>query len=294
MEDAYVLTLKNRKFSEFYLCYCGYAKCEPLHSFGPAVRPNYLIHLILEGKGRYQIGDTQYELTAGQGFLIEPEVQTFYQADKDDPWTYLWVGFNGSRSQEYLADIGLGSNHKIFQCEDTSGLRQLLVEILKKNTYTVENDFYREGFLYTFFGLLSGNIKGENISRHETENLYVRKALEYIQNNYHYGIRVSDIADYVGVTRGYLHTLLTSPRRNISSITVSPGRSSSLRSRTWLWKASPSPAGILTRSCSQNCSRRRQGKHLPPIGENVHNDWFFLHFPLFIAGNIHIIRFSNK
>ena len=136
-------------------------------------------------------------------------MQTFYQADKDDPWTYLWVGFNGSRSQEYLADIGLGSNHKIFQCEDTSGLRQLLVEILKKNTYTVENDFYREGFLYTFFGLLSGNIKGENISRHETENLYVRKALEYIQNNYHYGIRVSDIADYVGVTRGYLHTLFT-------------------------------------------------------------------------------------
>ena len=53
------------------------------------------------------------------------------------------------------------------------------------------------------------NIKGENISRQETENLYVRRALEYIQNNYHYGIRVSDIADYVGVTRGYLHTLFT-------------------------------------------------------------------------------------
>ena len=209
MEDAYVLTLKNRKFSEFYQCYCGYAKCEPLHSFGPAVRPNYLIHLILDGKGRYQIGDTQYELTAGQGFLIEPEVQTFYQADKDNPWTYLWIGFNGSRSKEYLADIGLGSSHKIFQCKDTSGLRQILVEILKKNTYTVENDFYREGFLYTFFGLLSKNIKGENISRQETENLYVRRALEYIQNNYHYGIRVSDIADYVGVTRGYLHTLFT-------------------------------------------------------------------------------------
>ena len=81
MEDAYVLTLKNRKFSEFYLCYCGYAKCEPLHSFGPAVRPNYLIHLILDGKGVYQIGDTKYELSKGQGFLIEPEVQTFYQAN---------------------------------------------------------------------------------------------------------------------------------------------------------------------------------------------------------------------
>ncbi|HJD04923.1 MAG TPA: AraC family transcriptional regulator [Candidatus Mediterraneibacter caccogallinarum] len=209
MEDAYVLTLKNRKFSEFYLCYCGYAKCEPLHSFGPAVRPNYLIHLILDGKGVYQIGDTKYELSKGQGFLIEPEVQTFYQADKEEPWTYLWIGFSGSRAKEYLADIGLGSGHKIFRCKDTSGLREILNEILKRNTYTVENDFYREGFLYSFFGLLSQNIKSEAASQKETENLYVREALEYTQNNYHYGIRVSDIADYVGVSRGYLHTLFT-------------------------------------------------------------------------------------
>ena len=86
MEDAYVLQLKNRKFSEFYLCSCGYAKCAPLHSFGPAVRPNYIIHLILGGKGRYTVGDTVYELEAGQGFLIEPEVQTFYQADDEAQW----------------------------------------------------------------------------------------------------------------------------------------------------------------------------------------------------------------
>lgn len=209
MEDSFVLTLKNRKFSEFYLCYCGYAKCKPLHSFGPAVRPNYLIHLILSGKGYYQIGEIKYELVKGQGFLIEPEVQTFYQADESEPWTYLWIGFNGTRAKEYLADIGLGNGHKIFGCEDTAELTKIFFSIMKKNTYTVENDFYREGFLYTFFGLLSSTMTRESTAREETENLYVRKALEYIQNNYHYGIRVADIADYVGVSRGYLHTLFT-------------------------------------------------------------------------------------
>ena len=85
MEDSFVLKLKNRKFSEFYLCFCGRARCEPLHSYGPAVRPNYLIHIILEGQGRYVVDGEEYDLRAGQGFLIEPDQQTFYQADERTP-----------------------------------------------------------------------------------------------------------------------------------------------------------------------------------------------------------------
>ena len=62
MEDSYVLQLSDRKFTDMYLCYCGYAKCQPAHSFGPSVRPNYLIHYILEGKGTYRIGKKEYHL----------------------------------------------------------------------------------------------------------------------------------------------------------------------------------------------------------------------------------------
>ena len=46
MEDAYVLQLLEPKFKEFHLLFCGYAECEPLHSYGPATRPNYIIHYV--------------------------------------------------------------------------------------------------------------------------------------------------------------------------------------------------------------------------------------------------------
>ena len=72
------------------LCFCGYAQCSSRHYFGPAARPNYLIHYILSGKGVYQVGEKRYELQAGQGFLIEPEVLTFYQADNDDLSVRKW------------------------------------------------------------------------------------------------------------------------------------------------------------------------------------------------------------
>lgn len=229
MEDAYVLQLKNRKFSEFYLCFCGYAKCEALHSFGPAVRPYYLIHLILSGKGKYCVGEQRYELTAGQGFLIEPEVQTFYQADAQDPWSYIWIGFDGTRAEEYLTDIGLGGGRKTFRYQDSKELRTMVFELLKRNTFTIENEFYREGILYSFFSVLSKNLNADASSGDNTENIYVRKALEYIQNNYHYGIRVTDIADYVGVSRGYLHTLFIrsleqSPQEYLVNFRISRAR----------------------------------------------------------------------
>lgn len=122
MEDAHVFLFKNRKFFDFYFCFCGYAKCEPLHSFGPAVRPNYLIHIITEGKGKYTVAEKQYTLHAGQGFLIEPDIQTFYQADADEPWSYMWVGFSGSRAKEYLVELGLGDSNLTFDCEHISGI----------------------------------------------------------------------------------------------------------------------------------------------------------------------------
>ena len=209
MEDSCELYTKNRKFSDFYLCFCGYARCASLHSFGPAVRPNYLIHVILKGRGRYRVRGNVYDLSAGEGFLIEPEVQTFYQADAEDPWTYLWLGFGGSRAGEYLADLGLGGGRRTFRCRHSEKLKSMVLDIMEHNTYTVENEFLRESFLYSFFAVLAAELEVDISGSKGSENIYVGKAIEYIQNNYSYGVRVQDIADYVGVSRGYLHTLFT-------------------------------------------------------------------------------------
>lgn len=109
MEDSYVLQLLKPKFKDFHLCFCGFAECKPLHSYGPAARPNYILHYVMKGKGIYQVGETKYPLKEGQAFLIEPESLTFYQADKTDPWSYLWVGFGGTEAQRFVRDLGLNS-----------------------------------------------------------------------------------------------------------------------------------------------------------------------------------------
>ncbi len=45
--------------------FCGTEPCAPGHAFGPAVRPHYLIHVVLDGKGIYKRNGETYHLKAG-------------------------------------------------------------------------------------------------------------------------------------------------------------------------------------------------------------------------------------
>ena len=77
------------------------------------LKPHYLIHYVLSGKGHFRFHDKEYRLEAGYGFLIQPNELAFYQADAKDPWSYLWV-LAGSRAEEYLHSMGLSDRHPIF------------------------------------------------------------------------------------------------------------------------------------------------------------------------------------
>lgn len=161
----------------------------------------------MEGKGKFSTGKESYSLHAGQGFLIEPEVQTYYEADPDEPWTYLWVGFAGDKAGEYLRDLGLGGERLIYQCACGDELKRIVFAMLENNTYTVANEYQLEGSLYQFFSVLARNLEIEADKRTEDDNLYLRKAVEYIQNHYSYPLQINEIAAYVGINRSYLYTL---------------------------------------------------------------------------------------
>ncbi|MGN1142870.1 MAG: AraC family transcriptional regulator [Lachnospiraceae bacterium] len=207
MEKSYVLQLSDKKFEDLYLCFCGYAECQPLHSFGPASRPNYLIHYIVDGKGTYTVGEKIYHLGSGQGFLIEPETMTFYQADKEEPWTYFWIGFSGKRAAEYVADLGINSDQLTFRTEKGNKLKEIVLEMLKNHKLAIKNQYLLQSLLYAYFATLIEDIKVEGDQGGSPESVYVKRAIGFIRNSYHRGIKVADIAQYVCISRSYLHML---------------------------------------------------------------------------------------
>ena len=92
MEMQTVL-LSNQRWKEVNPIQFGWEHCAPGHSFGPASRSYLLLHYVVSGKGVFTVGGRSYDLGPGQIFVIHPYDMTYYEADREAPWHYLWIGF---------------------------------------------------------------------------------------------------------------------------------------------------------------------------------------------------------
>ncbi|KIR02222.1 AraC-family transcriptional regulator [Lachnospiraceae bacterium TWA4] len=197
----------QRTSTDFSLRYCGIEQCNPGHFFGPYVRKNAsVLHVILKGKGFFKINGEIYPLHANQAFLIIPEQTTYYEADADEPWEYIWVGFTGIRSFEYLSNCGFTDNNFIIDVPNTEPLKNCVLNMLEAHELTFANDLLRNSELLKFFAILIQN-HGENSKKTTYDYpgaIYVNHAIDYITLHYKEQLRIQKLADYIGIDRSYL------------------------------------------------------------------------------------------
>ncbi|MDC7289923.1 AraC family ligand binding domain-containing protein [Blautia schinkii] len=192
---------------ELYLVYCGQEICDCGHSYGPAERQEYLLHYVVSGKGEFQAGERKYQLKSQDAFLIFPDEVTYYQADSKEPWTYIWIAFNGSKALECIHYAGFSDEKRVnsFSCGDT--LIQCVNELLAAHQLTYANDLLRQSGLMRFLAAVINEEQARSQSpvvNEYSQQVYVDHALDYMTHNYHKNIKVSDIADYIGINRSYL------------------------------------------------------------------------------------------
>lgn len=99
---------------ELHLLFWGKEACAPGHAVGPGIRDVYKVHFIHQGKGTVRIGDNVCQLGPGQAFLIYPQIVTYYEADPSNPWTYSWIGFDGTEIPQLLARTRLLPEQPVF------------------------------------------------------------------------------------------------------------------------------------------------------------------------------------
>ncbi|MGG5371907.1 AraC family ligand binding domain-containing protein [Enterococcus sp. AZ196] len=206
MEKSFVKTYAFDTQKDLKLLFTGKAACGALHSFGPAVRPNYIIHIVTSGKGSYQIDNRRYQVTAGQGFIIPPDKLTFYQADREEPWNYYWAAFTGELASPYLEGLGFDKNHPIFFVEHLEKAVELLEKTFLLDQTSVYSELMLSALLYEFLALLQQS-KEQIATTNQVTNPHVQNAIDYIKANYAADISVQSLAHTLSLNRSYLSAI---------------------------------------------------------------------------------------
>lgn len=179
----------------------GYEACESGHNYGPAVRTHWLLHYVISGKGFFEKNSEKHCLNKGDLFIIRPFEETYYEADKKDPWSYIWLGFTtkGQIFSPFLSPV--------IHCPEAEHVFEEMKLCTRKRKGKSE---FLVAKLWELISVLSEET--------ETQSGYVEQAIQFMKSEYMNSITISDLALHLGIDRSYFSSIFK------EQIGVSPGK----------------------------------------------------------------------
>lgn len=183
----------------------GNQKCEAGYQWGPGVRNHYCIHYVISGIGYYEVHGETFRISAGDTFILYPDMEVKYFADMEKPWEYAWVGFMGTEASSLIRATDFSREQPLIR---KGVLPKRVIQKQLQRIYEVKGSTYEAaaamtGALYTLLSTFM-HYASHMEEGHDPQMVYVNKAREYISNNYSYPVTIEEVAAYVGVSRSHL------------------------------------------------------------------------------------------
>ena len=198
--------LNYSDYDDICLHEVGAHRCSPGYSYGPAIRSRYVLHYVLSGKGTLYLQDNVFKIKQGECFLLPINEQTFYQADNEDPWHYIWVHYDGQKAVDLMHHLSLNVYSPVFTPTHSNNR---IGEFFRNFSNYPYDEYYCMGNLYQLFGeMLHHAPQKQQPFSVETQNLqYIKKIIDYIALHYSRKVTVTELADLCGLNRSYLTKL---------------------------------------------------------------------------------------
>jgi len=169
------------------------ADSEKAH-WGRGKRNQTIIHYVLKGEGYYN----GKKVKEGEGFFIPNESVHEYYSSKENPWQYFWVILEGKDADKLCHKYINMDKNKIF----TYDFKEELTYFAKK-FFGVKRELSSAKAMGIFYLLMSYHENKEVISNND----YVAKAQQYMEQNYFRRVSICEIAKVLHISDRYLYNL---------------------------------------------------------------------------------------
>ncbi len=207
---THTIFVENLHLKEMNAVQCGYEKCAPSHDFGPTFRTHYLLHYVEKGKGVFVANNTTYTINKGDIFIIHPNETTYYKADDEDPWSYIWMGFESTLSLPLELE-----QYVIYQ----SRAHEIFTKVRNLEHMDAGREYMLLALVYELFAHLK---KRQNQEDYQKERA-IKQAIAYMDTEYYDPLSVSLLAKNLHLDRSYFFTLFkhftgVSPKQYLTNV----------------------------------------------------------------------------
>lgn len=203
-DEVYLVNYSS--YDDVNLYEVGCQKCDPSYGYGPIIRKLYILHYVVSGEGILRINNHEFAIKEHDIFVIPAHTASYYEADENHPWNYIWIQFDGFKIKEMLNNCGLSDKSPILSLHQEAKK----VEDCIRHILTNYGDEYAcIGKVYELFQHMihAANLKNKPQKKRTDSLTYIQTTIQFIRQKYSDPIRIQDIADYCGLNRSYLTRL---------------------------------------------------------------------------------------
>ena len=170
----------------------GWQNCKSGHSYGPKVRTYWILHYVVRGTGIFVKDNVSHQVNPGDIFVIPPYEETYYEADKDHPWRYIWCGFTTED------ELPSALYQPVIRYSGAGAVFEDMMRCAK-----MENG--RSAFLSSKLWELMSMLLEKGPPKAD----YITKALSFMHAEYAGGISVKDVSERLSLDRSYFSTIFS-------------------------------------------------------------------------------------
>ncbi len=173
--------------------------------YGPSMTDLYIVECCTAGCGTVTLNSNTFEFKKGDVFVIKPGQKMSFTSDDIDPRKGVWCAIDGKAVASTMNELNISDSAPFLPSECFDGAVSVIRRMIANRDSTDMGADYRNiSEIYSLLGLmLSSKPKRD-------KNIWVEKALFYMECNYSSGINASDVALALGLNRSYFSTLFKS------------------------------------------------------------------------------------
>lgn len=176
----------------------------PNYSYRRASSEHTIIHFVISGKGFLELNGKRFDIHAGQAFIIPKDTSSYYEADAEEPWEYLWFHLGGPKLPTILKKAGISVDNPIFTPTENW---DKIIDLILDTFDNYDKEYYCMGNIFKIFYYMTEFSADKEEIYIDPTLVYVKNVIGYIKLKYSDPIKIEHIALACGLNRSYLTRL---------------------------------------------------------------------------------------